>query len=621
MGSPFTVPADKQIGSYRLIRLLGRGGMGQVYEAVRDGRSCALKVFSASHGNLDFLRKRFCAEAKILSRLDSPRLVKVHELSIDERDGTPYFAMDLVLNAAGVPETLEDARKAGKVTEVRALAWYAELRDGLEYIHSHGIVHRDIKLENVLLDSKGHAVISDFGVSRIVDDRVRDELSVKMTFVTGATTGTKPVMGTFWYLAPEIRRGGKATPESDWYSLGVLMYRLLTGMWYEPNTKAFDLLAPFSKDCQRIVRQLLSDDAGARRPRPEDCSAHGVGSFRPRVIWGALGVVSLVLFSLSSWFYLSRDSASSPSPSSSPVPAVTPIPILHYCKGADFAFRPCPAGTNAYRKISVAVTYPYWLATTPVTRRQWFAVRGEPLTAWTGGEDAPMTYVSRDEVVDFCTRLNARFAAQLPQGCEIRLPTLAEWRLAYAQGRTMSTKFPDKKSLRRAYAAIGWYGQGVGGKPEHGGMRQYYERQNLPVPLVKEIWPDFPPEPVQSEKMDWIRKASKIAPVPVGLKPANELGLHDMCGNCCERVADVGSEALFDYMRSEWGMNTHDIYQGFGLAVTNPVERSGSLPLMVGSYAAPDLPGDKVWSSKFDRMPHLGFRLCLGPKISSSDVP
>ena len=582
--------------------------MGKVYEAEHDGQPCAVKVFSATHGNLDFLRKRFCAEARILSRLDSPHLVKVHDVAIDEGDGSPYFAMDLVLNDRGVPETLEDARKANKVTEARALAWYEELREGLEYIHAQGVVHRDVKLENVLLDADGHAVLSDFGVSRIVDDRVRDELAVTTTFVTGVTTGTKPVMGTFWYLAPEIRKGGTATPASDWYSLGVLMYRLLTGMWYEPNTKAFDLLAPFSKKCQRIVRRLLTDDPAERCPRltvPDASSRRGVGKFWiTSVSIGVIGLIALLRF----W------PLSSPLPSSSPSSPPSPF-SLHYCKGVDFAFCPCPSGTNAYRNISVAVTYPYWLAMTPVTRRQWFAVRGEPLTAWTGGEDAPMTYVSREEVEGFCARLNVRFAAQLPQGCEIRLPTLAEWRLAYAQGRTMSTEFPDKKSLRQAHAAIGWYGQGVGGMPEHAGMKQYYEGLNLPVPLVSEIWPDFPPEPVQSKKMDWLRNSSRIAPVPVGLKPANGLGLRDMCGNCYERVADVGSEELFDYMRSEWGMNTHNIYRGLGLVVTNPVERSGSFPLMVGSYAAPDLPGDKVWSSKFDRMPHLGFRLCIGPKM------
>lgn len=595
--------------------------MGRVFEvALGDGsKRLALKAFALDHGNREFLRKRFLAEAKILAKLDSPHLVKVHELAIDGE--TPYFVMDLVLGAQGEPETLEDVRKGGKVTEKAALAWYEDLRQGLAYIHSRGIVHRDVKLENVLVDGSGHAVLSDFGVSRIFDDRLRNELMVTTTFIAGETTGTQPVMGTYWYLAPEIRKGGEATPASDWYALGVLMYRLLTGMWYEPNTQAFDLLLPFSRKCQRTIRRLLSDDPAERCPLatvPDASMRRGIGKFWiASVSIGVIGLIALLRLWPSS-------SPSSLPPPSSPSPTLfssVTSSSLHYCKDADFAFCPCPAGTNAYRNLSVAVTYPYWLATTPVSRRQWFAVRGEQLTAWTGGEDAPMTYVSRDEVEDFCARLNVRFAAQLPQGCEIRLPTLAEWRLAYAQGRTMSTEFPDKKSLRRAYAAIGWYGQGVGGMPEYAGMKQYYEGLNLPVPLVSEIWPDFPPEPVLSEKMDWLRNSSRIAPVPVGLKPANELGLHDMCGNCYERVADVGSEDLFDYMRSEWGMNTHNIYRGLGLAVTNPVERSGSLPLMVGSYAAPDLPGDKVWSSKFDRMPHLGFRLCIGPKLSTLSHP
>ena len=213
--------------------------MGCVYEVVadEDATRLALKVFSLDHGNREFLRRRFLAEAKILSRLNHPRLVHVHESGIDESSGTPYYVMDLVQSAVGKSETLEDVRKAGKVTEARALQWLADICEGLEYIHAQGVVHRDVKLENVLIDENGHAVLSDFGVSRIFDDRLRNELMVTTTFIAGETTGTQPVMGTYWYLAPEIRKGGAATPESDWYSLGVLMYRLLTGMWYEPNTK------------------------------------------------------------------------------------------------------------------------------------------------------------------------------------------------------------------------------------------------------------------------------------------------------------------------------------------------------------------------------------------------
>ncbi len=615
-------PGDWVGGGYRIVRLLGRGGMGRVYEAVCDGQSFAVKVFSANHGNLGFLRKRFCAEAKILSRLDSPRLVKVRELAINESDGAPYFVMDLVLNAKGVPETLEDARKSRKATEAQAMVWYEELREGLEYVHSQGIVHRDVKLENVLLDAEGHAVLSDFGVSRIVDDRVRDELSVTMTFVTGATTGTKPVMGTYWYLAPEIRRGGEATPASDWYSLGVLMYRLLTGMWYEPNTKAFDLLAPFSKNCQRIVRRLLSDDAGTRRPRPEDFRTHGAGASRPRVVEAILGVLFFVLLGLSAWLCFSPDS-SSPSPSSSPPPYSPPHAStstsfsLHYCKGVDFAFCPCPAGTNALNKISIAVTRPYWLGEAPVTWRQWRTVRGENYEGgWNGRGGAPATYLTYDEASSFCARLTRRFAKDLPKGYEIRLPTVAEWRLAYQVGQTVTNQTEgDTYAARRARCEIGWFGQGANGQWETSNMKRYFEDRNRKVQLVSETWPDFPPRQIDSKESNWLRYSSKFVPVPVKLKPCNGLGLYDMYGNCYEMCFDCVSTNGVNRVMSEFGFRVGNLYSGMGLSLVDPLVLSGPMPTMLGTYITPGLPGDEVWSTFFDRLPHLGFRLCIGPKM------
>ena len=180
---------QREIGSYRLSRELGRGGMGTVYEAVHveSGERRALKVFTLDHGNREFLRKRFLAEARVLAKLDNPRLVKVRELAIEPKAETPYFVMDLVLNPKGCPETLEDVRKAGRVTEKLALGWYEDLRQALDYIHAQGVVHRDVKLENVLLDREGRAVLSDFGVSRIFDDRMRRELMVTTTFATGST--------------------------------------------------------------------------------------------------------------------------------------------------------------------------------------------------------------------------------------------------------------------------------------------------------------------------------------------------------------------------------------------------------------------------------------------------
>ena len=599
--------------------------MGCVYEVVADENATrlALKAFALDHGNREFLRRRFLAEAKILSRLNHPRLVHVHESGIDESSGTPYYVMDLVQSAVGKSETLEDVRKAGKVTEARALQWLADICEGLEYIHAQGVVHRDVKLENVLIDENGHAVLSDFGVSRIFDDRLRNELMVTTTFIAGETTGTQPVMGTYWYLAPEIRKGGVATPESDWYSLGVLMYRLLTGMWYEPNTKAFDLLAPFSKDCRRIVRRLLSDDAGTRRPRPEDFRTHGAGASRPRVVEAILGVLFFVLLGLSAWLCFSPDSSSSPSPSSSLPPYSPPHAStstsfsLHYCKGVDFAFCPCPAGTNALNKISIAVTRPYWLGEAPVTWRQWRAVRGENYEGgWNGRGGAPATYLTYDEASSFCARLTRRFAKDLPKGYEIRLPTVAEWRLAYQVGQTVTNQTEgDIYAARRARCEIGWFGQGANGQWETSNMKRYFEDRNRKVQLVSETWPDFPPRQIDSKESNWLRYSSKFVPVPAKLKPANRLGLYDMYGNCYEMCFDCVSTNGVNRVMSEFGFRVGNLYSGMGLSLVDPLVLSGPMPTMLGTYITPGLPGDEVWSTFFDRLPHLGFRLCIGPKM------
>ena len=595
--------------------------MGCVYEVVANGDSTrlALKAFTLDHGNREFLKKRFLAEAKILSRLKHPRLVHVHELGIDEPDGTPYYVMDLVRSATGEAETLEDVRRAGKVTEAKALQWFADIHAGLEYIHAQGVVHRDVKLENVLIDKDGHAVLSDFGVSRIFDDRLRNELMVTTTFIAGETTGTQPVMGTYWYLAPEIRKGGAATPESDWYSLGVLMYRLLTGIWYEPNTKAFDLLAPFSKDCQRIVRQLLSDDAGTRRPRPENCRAHGAGLSRVRVV-GAVFVFALL--GLLMWFCLSHNFVPSPSPSPSPPPLPSPSPLpspfsLHYCKGVDFAFCPCPAGTNALGKISIAVTRPYWLGEAPVSWRQWRAVRGEKFEGrWNGEGGAPATYLTYDEASSFCARLTRRFAKELPEGYEIRLPTVAEWRLAYQVGQTVTNAVEgDTYAARRARCEIGWFGQGANGQWETSNMRRYFADRNSPIRLVSETWPEFPPRQIDSRESNWLRYSSKFVPVPSKLKPANRLGLYDMYGNCFEMCLDCVSTNGVNRVMSEFGFRVGNLYSGMGLSLVDPLELSGPMPTMLGTYVTPGLLGDEVWSTFFDRLPHLGFRLCIGPKM------
>jgi serine/threonine protein kinase len=250
--------AGRKIGPYRIARLLGKGGMAEVYEVENErlGARFALKAFTLDHGDVEFLRKRFHVEGRLLARLSHPRIVRVYDMDVDSETERPYYVMDLVLDASGRPRSLRDALEGGDVTEEKAASWYEDLREGLEYIHAMGIVHRDVTLENVLVGSDGRAVLSDFGVSKILPRDLRAEL--KETVDT-LVRGEKPLMGKSFYIAPEVAAGGDESAASDFYSLGVMMLRLLTQVWYAPGVKLDDLLLPLDPGWRRVLPPLLAD--------------------------------------------------------------------------------------------------------------------------------------------------------------------------------------------------------------------------------------------------------------------------------------------------------------------------------------------------------------------------
>ena len=256
----------KKIGEYRIVRPLGKGGMAEVYEVEHErlGVRRALKLFTAEGARAGFLRTRFIAEGKLLERLDHPRLVKVHEFGVDEASGAPYLVMDLVLGADGEPQTLATLHARRQITEERLFGWYEDLADALCYIHAAGVVHRDVKPSNILIGEDGRAVLSDFGVSRFTDENLRKELAVDATMATDATTLSRVVMGTANYFAPEVRAGATATAAADIYALGVTLFRLLTGVWYEPDTNALELLKSFDSAWRRIFPALLAADPRRR---------------------------------------------------------------------------------------------------------------------------------------------------------------------------------------------------------------------------------------------------------------------------------------------------------------------------------------------------------------------
>ena len=150
---------DDIIGTYRVVRLLGKGAMGAVYEVVHTqlGTHYALKSFTLEKGHIDILKDKVRAEGRVLARLRHPNIIRVFDLNFDGATRTPYFVMDLVLDKNDTPRTLSDVAGDG-LEEENVRQWFTELASAIDYIHAQGIVHRDIKPGNVLLTGDGHVV-------------------------------------------------------------------------------------------------------------------------------------------------------------------------------------------------------------------------------------------------------------------------------------------------------------------------------------------------------------------------------------------------------------------------------------------------------------------------------
>lgn len=200
----------RTIGQYRIAEKLGAGGMGEVYlaEDSRLDRKVALKFLPSSLWNEAEAQQRLIREAKAASKLDHPNIVTIY--GIEEHEGRPFIVM---AHVRGV--TLKEYCTSQKRSLEELIELALQMADGLHHAHEAGVVHRDLKPGNVLVDDRGRVRILDFGIARLRG-------AAKLT-QTGST------VGTLAYSAPELAQGREAEATADVYSLGVVMYQMLTG--------------------------------------------------------------------------------------------------------------------------------------------------------------------------------------------------------------------------------------------------------------------------------------------------------------------------------------------------------------------------------------------------------
>ena len=233
---------QKLAGRYVLEELVGQGGMSSVYRA-RDTvleRQVAIKVLHEHYSSDAEYVERFRREARAIARLSHPNIVTV--IDRGEFEGRQFIVFEHVPG-----ETLKDViEREGPLPIPRALALTHQIARALAFAHELGVVHRDVKPQNVLIDHDGSAKVSDFGVARTLD--VKDELT---------ESGT--VLGTSDYIAPEQASGERAAEYSDQYSLGVVLYELLTG----------ELPYPASNVMAVALRHLHDPVPSAHQRRPD----------------------------------------------------------------------------------------------------------------------------------------------------------------------------------------------------------------------------------------------------------------------------------------------------------------------------------------------------------------
>ena len=201
----------KQLGQYRIVAPLGEGGMAAVYKAYQAAmdRYVALKILPRHFASDPEFVGRFEQEAKIIAKLQHVHILPVHDFGTE--DGYTYIVMPFV-ETGTLGELLQ--RKPLPLPQIRKIV--SQVADALGHAHARGLVHRDVKPSNILIDEDGNSLLTDFGIAKMVEGTIQ-------------FTQTGAILGTPAYMSPEQIRGVTLDGRSDIYSLGVVLYEMATG--------------------------------------------------------------------------------------------------------------------------------------------------------------------------------------------------------------------------------------------------------------------------------------------------------------------------------------------------------------------------------------------------------
>src|SRR5216684_2585658 len=259
---------DAMLGPYRIVSLLGEGGMGAVYRAkdTRLGRDVAVKILTALTLSDQERVQRFEQEARATGMLNHPNLLTIYD--VGNENGTAYIVSELLEG-----ETLRERLERGPLATRRAVDAALQVANGLAAAHEKGVIHRDLKPDNIFLARDGRAKILDFGIAK---------LSAKSDdggMFAQAATEPGMVLGTVGYMSPEQVRGEKVDTRSDIFAFGAILYEMLTGVRAFKRSSSIETLSAILKEdppdlaeslpnvspaLERLTRRCLEKDRDLR---------------------------------------------------------------------------------------------------------------------------------------------------------------------------------------------------------------------------------------------------------------------------------------------------------------------------------------------------------------------